>query len=208
MTDSPDLPDGTTLSVSRVFIGIHLPETVSKIITEEVKELNPFGSQVRFLPVGNHHITLHFFSSIQTSLVPKLICSTEGVAKATSSFQLTLGEPGFFPQQGKRHLYWWGITPNKNLMNLRDALTAKYREPDLPNQSNRTNLTIEREHFKPHITVARIKSIEDINESRLKDLEKNKIIRGKSFECSEIKLFKSPAGPDGYEVLKTFPLKS
>ena len=83
-------------------------------------------------------------------------------------------------------------------MNLRDDLTAEYMIPNLP---------IEREHFKPHVTVARLKNVAHVDESRLESLKKNKNIQGRSFECSEIKLFKSPAGPDGYEILGTFPLK-
>ena len=202
MTESPEASDSSEpskLPVSRVFIGIHLPQKLSESITEQLIEYNPFGSQARFLGSGNHHITLHFFSSIQTSFLPELIRSTEAVGKDTSSFRLTLGEPGFFPQAGRRHVYWWGITPNENLMNLRDALTAEYMTSNLP---------IERERFKPHVTVARLKNADDIYKSRLEELKQNKKIRGKSFECSEIKLFKSPAGPDGYEVLKTFPLAS
>jgi len=96
MTDSSNLPDSTAPSVSRVFIGIHLPHNLSKVITEAVREFDPFGSEARFLPAGNHHITLLFFSSIQTDRVGELMRCMEEAGKVTPRFKISLGEPGFF----------------------------------------------------------------------------------------------------------------
>jgi len=183
--------------VIRTFIGFHVPLELSAIIVQQGEEQDPFGGLGRYLPGGHHHLTLHFFSSIELDRLGLLKSLTREITTQTPSFEVELGEPGFFPSLNKSHVFWWGLALSNPLLELREKLREQLQEKCLP---------IERESFKPHITIARFRKSPQVSENTLDVLQKGWPLKEKKFTVTQLELFKSPAGPEGYEILDTFPL--
>jgi len=183
----------------RVFVGIHLPLELSGVIVKAGEKKDPFSGSGRYLPRNHHHLTLHFFSSIQKERVGLLKSLTRDIAAQLEPFEVSLGEPGFFPSLNKAHVFWWGFAISEPLEKLREKLRKKLKEKSLP---------IERESFKPHVTIARFRKSPRTSKNTLEIIQKEWALKEKKFLVTELELFKSPATADGYEILDTFPLKS
>jgi 2'-5' RNA ligase len=183
----------------RVFTAIQLPSGLGQLLEQKTKDYNPLGDAVRLVNFKTIHFTLHFFSSISQEKLKELIETTELVTRGVNGFSLEFDEPGFFPSARNPRVFWWGLRRSEALLSLHKRLDGAYSAKDLP---------LEKREYIPHLTIGRIKKPVILNEDEKKRLSRKWRLAGEGFEVSELKLFKSPAGPEGYETLKVFPLRS
>ena len=182
----------------RVFTGISLPEPISETAQERCCSFDPFGGSIRWVDLHTVHLTLHFFPSMSEVRVAELRLITESALAETPSFSLRLGRPGFFPSLDYPRIFWWGIEASEDLTNLHSRLSTVYRE---------RGYELEDRPFKPHFTLGRFGDA-SVPAFDLERIERDWALQGCIVPVNKVRLFRSPAGPEGYPAIHDFPLKS
>ena len=176
------------MRIMRVFIAIDLPEDVKEELIKAQKSIN---SEKDKLSIARElHLTLKFIGEVTEDEVEKI---KKALSKIKfKKFNLTLDGTGVFPNENFIRVAWVGIKENKELMQLskdiKEAL-PEYKE-DYP--------------FSAHLTLARVKFVEDKTEffNKVKNLK----IKPLTFEVKDFRLYSSKLSPKGptYDVLAIF----
>ena len=167
------------------------------MVERKVKNYNPFKNTIRLVKFKTIHFTLHFFSSLSCEKIEELVKVTKGVTSKHEGFKLTLEEPGFFPNERRPRVFWWSVRYSQELMDLQKELNDEYAKKKYP---------LEKRSFIPHVTIGRFKERILLRQGEKDRLREKWKLSGEKFKVTEVKLFKSPAGPEGYETLQVFPL--
>jgi len=180
----------------RIFIAIPVPEEIE----EELKRVQStfYLRNVKLKYVNHYHLTLKFLGELSEENIPKIIEVLEKIK--VSQFKLTLDNLSGFPNKRNVKVIWVGLKGDNKLEKLEKDLSQGLE-----------SLGIASEHevkgFHPHITLARVKFIDNkkkfeemLNQIKLKDL---------SFTATEFVLYKSTLTREGpvYEVVKKFVLE-
>jgi len=152
---------------------------------ENIKWVNP----------ENIHITLKFFGETPEHHIPGISIALRQAAKEATPFDLVLQDAGVFGSSYNPRVIWFGIEPHDEIIQLSKAI---FRELEV------IGIERGRQNFVPHLTVARIKSLDD------KKLFQEVIDRSKEGfiqkeEVNEFHLFESILLPTGakYELIET-----
>lgn len=100
------------------------------------------------------HLTLAFLGSQPAGLVPALGDAARQVAARHRPFSLTTAGPGGFPRLGAARVLWLGCRPEAALEALAADLRAALADRDVP---------FDRNPFRPHLTLARLKKPGDLS---------------------------------------------
>lgn len=172
-------------------IEIKKPEIISQILQFQ-EELKPINARIKFVEAENLHFTLKFLGNIETSLIDEIY----SVMKNTpfSAFSMTLEKVGFFTAARPR-VIWIGISKGREKL----AAITSFLNQNLKDLGFKP----EKRKFSPHITIGRIKYLND-RELLNKLVEKwRDQIFGK-LEISAFQLKESVLTPKGpvYSILK------
>ena len=178
----------------RTFISVNLPENISDelegFISSRLKPL----SKIRFVTREQFHMTLKFLGEISPEKI-------ELVKKSLSQikfdpFEINLTNVGAFPNIKNPRVLW--ISGEKGVKELQE-LAGNIDEKIF----NIAGLPREEKKFKAHLTLARLKNPELLNNDVLKALEEISNLK-MQWECSEINLMKSVLTPQGAIYSKIF----
>jgi 2'-5' RNA ligase len=183
----------------RSFLAIDLPEVLRPHLALLQGELKRSHADVRWVPVGNIHLTLKFFGNVPASEVDAITAAAREVAVRQEAFQLQATRAGAFPNTRSPRVIWVGIggevVPLAQLYHgLEKAFAALGYLP-------------EGRAFNPHLTLGRVKS--PTNRHRLAQLlEKLPPLDWPPFKVGELILFRSNLTPQGsiYTPLQVIPL--
>ncbi len=176
----------------RLFISVNLPSEINEYLEQIKSKIRPDKGRLNFS--HSLHLTLKFLGEIENNRVSDLIASLKTID--FSRFKANLGIVGIFPNENNIRVIWIGAEPEapfKELAKQVDLATQDFASKD--------------HDFMPHITLARVKFIEDKAEMKRKiSLVK---IEKKEFDVNEFCLMKSMLMPEGpvYEVVEKFPLR-
>jgi len=162
----------------RLFIAIELPKEVVEELKRLQAELDLFG--LRF--VKDFHLTLKFLGDVPEPKIDRIKEILAGIK--FSSFEAELSETGVFPEPDYVKVIWAGIKA--------DSILSLQKDIDIGLEKlgfGRDN------HFKPHLTLARVNFIKDkaALARKLGSLTVNKL----KFEVAEFRLIKSTLTPKG-----------
>lgn len=148
-------------------------------------------SAVYRLP-AHFHLTLFFIGDVVDTKVKEIVESLGKVA--FKGFSLKTNAIGFFPSEDYVRVVWVGFEENKEVMELQERIGSVMKKFGFS----------EKEQYVPHITLARVKHVEDKKDL----LEKLKMVKTepKAFSFSNFKLYKSvltKQGPE-YGVVEAF----
>jgi 2'-5' RNA ligase len=185
----------------RAFLAIELPDALRPGLAQVQEELKRSRAEVRWVPVGNIHLTLKFFGNVPDEEIEALAQAAREAAAAATPFQLQVTTAGAFPSPGAPRVVWLGlggdILPLTQLFyRLEKAFAALGYLP-------------EGRAFNPHLTLGRVKS--PVNRDKLaRLLEKLPPLNWPPFTVKELILFQSVLSPQGskYTPLKVIPLGS
>jgi 2'-5' RNA ligase len=137
----------------RCFIAIDLSGAVKEGIREVIERLSPTSGSVRWVPVGNLHLTVKFLGEVPEDRVAGIRTVVNDVCLRHEPFEITVRGTGAFPTMRRPNVLWVGIDRS-------DALERLYADADL----SLSDLGIAREArtFSPHLTVGRVKDSRDI----------------------------------------------
>tara|TARA_Y100000310_G_scaffold311240_1_gene357346 strand:- start:841 stop:1374 length:534 start_codon:yes stop_codon:yes gene_type:complete len=175
----------------RLFIAIEIPEEVKEYIVKIQKDIDNTANKTRFADKNQIHLTLKFLGEVQPDKAD--VIKEELKRISFNPFSVQLDKIGVFPDEGYIRVIWVGLKPEEPILELQkdidEALEKSFKKE---------------KNFKAHITLARVKYIEDKENfiNKLKNIE----IENKKIEVNNFKLVKSTLTPEGpvYENLMVF----
>lgn len=171
----------------RLFIAIDFNEL--KDYFAELQKLLPKDVKLSF--TKTFHITLKFLGEVQPDKVENIISNLKKIK--FQSFSVHLDSIGAFPAENYIRVVWIGIKPEDKIMelqkNIDDSLNGLFKKE---------------KNFKAHITLSRVKYIED-KKSFVEQMKRIKV-ENKKIEVNDFRLIKSILSPKGviYENLAMF----
>lgn len=176
-----------TMDIFRLFIA-------AKITNKTVKEnLVAFQSKFKLKGIklskeSQFHFTLHFLGDIPLSQVPALKIALDIIKEP--KFEITLQGCNKFPRNNSPRIIWAGVTLGQEyLSRIRQSLVSPLKA---------LGISIEKRDYKPHLTLARIKSLNKASNLLIQNLLKDfsEVNFGTSM-VHEISLIKSELTPQG-----------
>ena len=163
------------------------------------EELKKSGADVKWVPVGNIHITLKFFGNITEVQVEDIGEAVTALAANQQPFTLTVTDAGAFPSPKNPRVVWLGVGGEL------DIVQEFYRR--LETAFAALGFPPEDRPFSPHLTLGRVKSPEGRTELT-QSIVHLPPPEGAPFQVGEVVLFRSNLTPRGatYLPLKVIPL--
>jgi 2'-5' RNA ligase len=136
----------------RIFCAVELPEDARARIVAHVTKLREKAThdslKISWERAEKLHLTLKFLGEVEAGRVEALTraAGVGGVGK----FALSLHEAGAFPARGNPRVLWLGLhDATGRLAQLRERLEAECERENFPREPRA---------FRPHITIARIRT--------------------------------------------------
>jgi 2'-5' RNA ligase len=139
--------------VKRLFVAVDIGDEVRRNLQAEQDLLRRKWPDVKWVAVGNVHLTLVFLGDVYVELVPRLGDVLDGVSAVTPPFTCTVAGLGAFGSRRSPRVVWAGVTGG------REPLVALQRQVDEGVRA--LGLRTEARAFAPHLTLARVKSAGD-----------------------------------------------
>jgi 2'-5' RNA ligase len=174
----------------RLFIAIDFDEIKDylALLQETLKE-----ADARMTFPESFHITLKFLGEVSDSKVEDIKEKLKRIK--FKPFKAKTKELGVFPSENYIRVVWLGLEDGKHITKLQEQVESVlkgFRKDDNP--------------FTPHITLARIKFIDDNNKESFVKLIKSIKLENKEVEIKNFKLVKSALTTKGpvYEDVAVF----
>ncbi len=183
----------------RAFLAIDPPgEILQEIgrIQERLRKL--IYGEVRWVRPEAIHLTLKFFGDIPETAIADIAAVVEKAAAAEAPLTFSIGGTGVFPDQRRPRVLWLGMEGDvPRLLRFQKEIEGGLGIAGFP---------AEERPFRPHLTLARIKSPRGLTGLE-RALEKGEGYAAGQFTASGIGLIRSELTPRGavYTKLKWFP---
>lgn len=185
--------------MKRLFAAIHIVPGESYLALYH-QTLRLFGQdRIRWVEPDNLHITLKFFGETETDRIPNIVEVIDAATGGYEPFSIVLSQFGLFGSRYNPRVIWVGIDEDEVLISLAGDLHKKLEE---------IGFVPERQNFRPHLTVGRIKKIHHLptfmkNFEKLKAFEFAQPVQVEKIELLESILSKK--GPE-YKPVQRFIL--
>ena len=104
----------------------------------------------------NTHLTLKFFGNVAVDKLPQISAAAERAVKDFSPIQIEVAKTGVFPNANRARVLWIGVNdPSRDLAKLQRTLEEQCELEGFPKEDRA---------FKPHLTIARIRTPEGARE--------------------------------------------
>lgn len=176
----------------RLFIALPIPEPVKR----QLLELQQPIQGVRWQQENQLHLTLKFLGDTEPVRAREVKAGLGDIE--LPSFTMRLKGFGYFPKGRHPKVLWAGISKNKELVRLQQAVEERCTE---------LGFEAEDRSFKPHITLARLNGVK--KRDVLSFVNQHKQFQIPDVPVDEFVLYESKLDPDGakHTRLKTFPLE-
>jgi RNA 2',3'-cyclic 3'-phosphodiesterase len=183
----------------RAFLAIELPASLRPVLSRAQEELKKSGADVKWVPVGNIHITLKFFGNITEEQVTDLSEAVTALAAGQEPFTLAVTDAGAFPTPKSPRVVWLGVGGEL------DVVQEFYRRLEIAFAA--LGFPPEDRPLSPHLTLGRVKSPAG-RTALIQALVYLPPPTAPPFQVSEVVLFRSNLTPRGatYLPLKVIPL--
>lgn len=183
----------------RSFLAIGIPEEILGEIGRLQERLKrEIQGDIRWVRPDGIHLTLKFFGDIPEGAVSDISAVVEKAVTGHDPLDLSVSGAGVFPDLRRPRVLWLGMTGDvERLLTLQTTL-----ERDL----QRIGFPREERPFRPHLTLARIRSQRALT-GLGRALEKRGGCEAGRFVAAGLGLFKSDLTPHGaiYTKLREFP---
>jgi len=185
----------------RIFIAINLPENIKKKLADFQDKWPELPA--RWTKQENIHITLVFIGYVKDEEIPEICKVVKQVASKNKPFLINLTKVIYGPpKKMPPRMVWAEGEKSKELANLKTNL-----ENSLINSKNVGYQKAEARAFSPHITLARIRSLEwrQIEPEERPEIKEDISL---NFEVESIEVMESQLKRGGaeYMVLESAPL--
>ncbi len=173
----------------RLFCAVNLPGELKARAAEHQGHLRAAAPQVRasWEQPGKLHLTLKFLGESELPRVEALTRAAGRAAEGLRPFELSVAGTGSFPPRGAPRVLWLGVEDSSGLL---ARLHARLEE-----ECAREGFPRESKPFRPHLTLARLRSREGAE--RLAALHRESRFEPQTFKVSELVVVRSELLPDG-----------
>lgn len=180
----------------RLFTALDISDDVRAALVELLGKLRP-GARFQWSPPENLHVTTKFIGDWPVERLGELRTALGGVARP-GAIGIQVNGLGWHPNPHSPRVLFAGIYAG-------DALPNLHRDTDLACVG--VGIAAETKKYNPHLTLARIRSLEGLVEVRRTISQLPDTVFGR-YEARTFGLYESIAGPDGseYKKLEEFPL--
>ena len=177
----------------RLFTGLSLPYEVRRNLELLLQHLKPLA-EIHWSPPENLHVTTKFIGDWPEERLEELKTLLADLPKP-APFRMAVNGLGWFPNPHHPKVFFAGIQAEAGLLELARATDAAV--PVEP----------EKREYRPHLTLARIKTPVDLAAMKRAIAELPAVDFGR-VEVKKFNLYRSEAGPRAsrYSVLAEFPL--
>jgi 2'-5' RNA ligase len=184
--------------MKRIFIAVKIEteEQLLKMISLFKQALK--NDSIKWTETSNIHITLVFLGDTQETRAEEIDIILKKLCNGFGSFGLVLSGAGVFRSLNDPRVIWTGIAHSEQMIMLNKKIVEKLKE---------TGTKVEDRSFNPHLTLGRVKRINDLTKLKvLLDEFKDKEIQ--RVKVSEIILYESILRPEGpiYKPLGKYSL--
>lgn len=138
---------------ARTFIALDLDDIIRSRLADAGRKLLAGGAKVRWVDRANLHVTLQFLGDVGDEKLVEVCAAVAEVAEQTTPFEFDVRGLLCIPPGGRVRMIWGGVQdPGCGAAELHDKLDVAL-EP--------LGFAPEDRSFRPHVTVARIKSAPD-----------------------------------------------
>jgi len=158
------------------------------------------GETIKWVEPENIHITMKFFGETPEHHIPVIHAALEKAASVSDPFAFSIMNTGIFGSSYKPRVIWFGIDPVDGIVRLAENILIQLQEIGIEN---------DRQNFVPHLTIARIKYLENKNHFQ-EVISRHREGQIQKKEVNVFHLFEShlsPAGPK-YTILHNYRLKT
>ena len=172
-------------------------ETLLKMISSLKSLLS--NESIKWISLDNIHITLAFLGDTEEKMIKVIGSMLKEKCEGSEKFELTIKGSGVFKNLSNPRIIWIGIEPSEKLFHL---------NANIINGLKKLDVKIEDRPFKPHLTIGRIKHLDD--KEMLKVLiEKYQNLEIQKMQVNEVILYESillQSGPV-YKPISKFKLE-
>ena len=186
------------MSLLRVFIAVEIPLPIRQAIFEKTGVLrNAVGPLIRWVPVGNMHLTLKFIGEVSPANMELLSQMLSVETRGGAPFQMQVGGLGAFPSARRARVIWIGLQAPAVLASLQHGIESA---------TARLGYETETRPFSPHLTIGRVKQQVSAGEQQQirTALEQTQVGDLGTAEVKEVHLFKSDLQPGGSIYTRLF----
>lgn len=185
----------------RIFLAINLPDDVRRGIHSAVAPLGALAPELSWIDESRLHLTLKFLGEQPAERVPEVADALARVAVRHRDLLLEVNGVGAFPNFRRARVVWMGVAQDARL---------ELVHHDVEVECERVGFEVEGRPFRPHLTLARVKS--PLSEEKLRELARvaRRIEYRSEFIVRSIDLMQSElstAGPS-YTTLVSAALRS
>lgn len=176
----------------RLFISIEVPEDVKEYLTNIQEKLDDnTANKIKCVNKYHIHLTLKFLGEVEPDIVEEIRNNLKKIS--FNPFSVYLDKIGVFPSENYIRVVWVGLKPEDVIFKLQKSI-----------DENLKKIFKKEKNFKAHLTLARVKFIDDKKKfiDKLKDIK----IEKKKIDIDCFKLIKSTLTPQGpiYDDLGIF----
>lgn len=175
----------------RLFIAIEPSEAVRREARRAADHLRAAlpGLRARYADAGNAHLTLVFLGHVEAPALPAVERAIAGASRTTRPFAARTAGLGAFPAAHRPSVLWLGLEdPQGALAALQAALAdglAAFVDVE------------RRQHFVPHLTLARVPSLGPTPRTAVADALAAFVPERVPWAVEETVLFRSDLGTEG-----------
>lgn len=141
---------GNNPGTIRLFVAVELPDSIKQALSclqEHIKK-SCSTCAAKWVAPENIHLTLNFLGDVSSSKLDDLKLAVSKTIGYTTPFDVTLAEPGAFPNLEMPRVIWVGIGGDLNRLlslqgNLKQSISA-------------LGIALDNRPFSPHLTLARV----------------------------------------------------
>jgi RNA 2',3'-cyclic 3'-phosphodiesterase len=142
------------INMKRIFIAVKIDPGDSLIDMISDFKTTLKDEMIKWTETKNFHLTLSFLGDTEEDKIKAVGKMLNGVCEGPGDFDITIRGAGVFKNLKDPRIIWTGIEPSEMLNKLYESVYLGLKE---------TGITIEDRTFKPHLTLARIKNIKNID---------------------------------------------
>lgn len=138
----------------RTFCAFELPLDLRAQLEDQIRRLRSSVPDVRasWSRPENTHLTLKFFGNVPVDKLPRISAAAKEAVKHFSPIPIEISKTGVFPNVNRARVLWVGVNdPSGELARLQRMLEEQFEIAGFPKEDRA---------FKPHLTIARIRTPE------------------------------------------------
>jgi 2'-5' RNA ligase len=138
--------------MKRLFAAIKIHPSARYISLFNAISASLSHERIKWVEPENMHLTLKFLGETAENKIPAISQALQTAASKSKPFTLEIANTGIFGSRYDPKVIWFGINKNEVLQNLAENIFAELQA---------INFARDRQNFVPHLTIGRIREIED-----------------------------------------------